>query len=246
MDSTLYIALSHQEAIQRRLDVIANNIANMNTTAYQRESVMFQEYLTNLDGVDSTIGQGVAFLQDVGVSHDFREGGHFSTGNDLDLAISGPAFLTVETPQGEIRYTRNGHFKLNEEGELATESGALVLDDSGDPIFFGPQDVEITIATDGTISSRAGRIARLALVEFDDRQSLTRIGNSLYKTDATAIESENGAILQGMLEASNVNAIEEITNLINVSRSYQSVAKLLNDYQDLRTNSISRLGRVSA
>ncbi len=246
MDSTLYIALSHQEAIQRRMDVIANNIANMNTTAFHRESVLFQEYLTNLPGVEGDVGKNVAFLQDMGVTHDFREGAHFTTSNTLDLAISGPAFLMVETPDGEIRYTRNGHMKINENGDLATESGGLILDDSGDTIAIGPQDVEIEIASDGTITSAAGPIAKLALVEFEDRQQLKRIGNSLYKTDQEAIPSETSAVTQGMLEASNVNAIEEITALINVSRSYQSVSKIMDAYQEMRTKSISRLGRVSA
>lgn len=245
MNNTLYVSLSHQMAMQRRLDLVANNIANMNTTAYRRESVRFEEYVIEMKGARDPLGGSLSFVQDYGVVRDFQEGSTIPTGNIFDIAISGPGFLTVETPAGETRYTRNGHLKLNEEGRIVTSNGSLVMDDTGNDIVLTPTDTEISIARDGTITGNTGRIARLALVEFSNRQALRKVGDSQYATAEVPIDSESSTVHQGMIEGSNVNGVEEVTNMVQILRSYQKVSQMLSDYQKLRQSAIRRLARVA-
>ena len=245
MNNTLFVSLSHQMAMQRRLDLVANNIANLNTTAFRRESVKFEEFITEMKGAKDPLGGKLSFVQDYGVVRDFQEGATIPTNNTFDVAISGPGFLTVETPEGETRYTRNGHLKLNEDGELITSNGSRVMDDTGNNIVITPDDTEISIAKDGTITGNVGRIARLALVEFNNRQALKKAGDSQYTTGEIPTPSEGSTIEQGMIEGSNVNGVEEVTSMINIMRSYQTVSRLLDDYQKLRKSSIQRLARVS-
>jgi flagellar basal-body rod protein FlgF len=244
MDSTLYIAMSHQAAIQRRMDVVANNIANMNTTAFQKESVMFQEYLVDLQGVDSPVGNEVSFTRDYGVALDFRPGDLQPTNNPLDVAINGPGYFSVQTASGETLYTRNGHFSISETGELITSNGDLVLDNAGATIFITAQDLNIEISESGSITSNLGPIATLSLNEFADRSSLEKVGNALYRSSAAPIAPTESMVAQGMLETSNVKAVEEMTEMLQVLRSYQSIASLLDKYQNMRSRSISALGKV--
>lgn len=245
MNNTLYVSLSHQMAMQRRLDLVANNIANINTTAYRRESVRFEEFITKMKGAKDPLGGSLSFVLDYGVVRDFQQGSAIPTGNTFDIAISGPGFLTVETPDGETRYTRNGHLKLNADGAIVTSNGSRVLDDTGNDIILTPGETEISIAKDGTISSETGRIARLALVEFNNRQALMKVGDSQYSTAEIPIPSESSSVTQGMIEGSNVNGVEEVTNMIQILRSYQTVSKMLDDYHRLRQGAIQRLARVA-
>lgn len=245
MNNTLYVSLSHQMAMQRRLDLVANNIANLNTTAYRRESVRFEEFVTEMKGARDPLGGDLSFVQDYGVVRDFQEGTFNPTGNILDVAISGPGFLTVQTPEGDTRYTRNGHMKLNEEGRIVTSNGSLVMDNTGNDITLAPGDTEINIATDGTITGNTGRIARLALVEFANPQAMEKVGDSQYSTAEVPVDSTSSTVQQGMIEGSNVNGVEEVTNMVQILRSYQKVSQMLTDYQKLRQSAIQRLARVA-
>ena len=166
------------------------------------------------------------------------------TDSPLDLAISGPGYFAVETEQGETLYTRNGHMRISEEGFLVTGSGDRILDISGSPIEIGPQDTDLTIAGEGTITSNTRPVGQISLVEFEDAYALKKVGNSLYRTDQVALPAETTNVVQGMIEGSNVNPIEEMTNMINIMRSYQAVSKSMDDYQDLRKQAINRLGRL--
>lgn len=245
MNNTLYVSLSHQMAMQRRLDLVANNIANINTTAYRRETVRFDEFITEMKGANDPLGGNLSFVQDYGVVRDFQQGSTIPTGNLFDIAISGPGFLTVETPDGETRYTRNGHLKLDEGGVIVTSNGSRVLDDTGNEITLAIGDTEISIASDGTITGNTGRIARLALVEFTNRQALMKVGDSQYSTAEVPIDSESSTVEQGMIEGSNVNGVEEVTNMIQILRSYQTVSKMMDEYRRLRQTAIQRLARVA-
>lgn len=246
MDTTLSIALSHQAAIQRRMDVVANNIANMNTTAFQKESVMFKEFQVELRNANSPVGNTVSFMQDIGSKRNFRAGNFIPTNNTLDVAISGKGYLTLETQAGELRYTRNGHLSINEEGMLIGAGGALVLDDGGNTIPIGAQDTDISISSDGTINSAAGPLGIIGLVEFtdDERNSLKKVGQSLYSSNAVPIPAEESAITQGMLESSNVNAVEEMTEMLSTLRNYQSIGRMMKDYQELKDSSLRTIAAV--
>lgn len=245
MDTTLYVGLSHQMAMRRSLDIVSNNMANMNTTAFKREAVMFREYVVDMRETEVPVARRVSYVQDVAVIRDFREGDFRQTGNPLDLALDRNNFFRVQMPDGTERYTRNGHFKISEEGILVTSNGRPVLDENGAEIAFDPLDGDINISEDGTISTR-GRdvIGRIAVVTFDDLNTLEKVGDSLYDSAAEPVPADNFTVLQGMVEASNVEPLMEMTRMIEISRRYQSVARMLEDQQSMQSKSINRLARV--
>ena len=244
MDTTLYVSLSHQAAMRRRLDVIAHNIANMNTTAFKKESIAFQQFLVDQEGLAPTVKGQVAYVQDYGLVRDTKPGTFIPTDNPLDVAIEGRAYLAVRAPSGEVFYTRNGRMRIDGDGLLTTLNGERVLDDDNQEIALAPDDTDIAIARDGTISSQLGPVGKLQLAAFADEQRMKRVGNSLYETDEAPRPAEDAVLLQRTVEGSNVNAIEETTLMIDVMRSYQSVQRSLDSYQELRKRAIDRLARV--
>src|SRR4051812_39081362 len=153
MENALLVGLSRQAALQRGLDVIANNIANMNTSGFKADGVVFEEFMMPAARGDGAAmrDRRVSFVADRATWHDMRPGTAEQTGNPLHVAIDGKAFLVVETPRGE-RYTRNGALAVNAQGELVTGDGRRVLGDDG-PIVFQPQDKAIAIGRDGTITA---------------------------------------------------------------------------------------------
>ena len=153
MQNALLVGLSRQVALARELDVVANNIANLNTTGYKADGSLFEEYLDAAARADQT-GSRVSFVHDRGIWHDMSQGPIERTGNPLDVAIDGDGFLVVQTPRGE-RYTRNGAMQINATGQLVTSDGYPVLGDGG-PITLQPTDRQVSISHDGTISVREG------------------------------------------------------------------------------------------
>jgi flagellar basal-body rod protein FlgF len=232
MENTLMIALSHQAALRRRMDVIANNIANMNTTGFKAEQPLFAEHVVRNRGGDTILGDAFSFVLDRATLRDTAEGGLEATGNALDVAIRGEGFFAVETPAGE-QYTRNGRFRLSPEGQLVTEHGHAVLGQGGEPLVFGPTDTEITISQNAIISSTNGEIGRLRVVRFDDQQRLLMVAGGLMMADTPATDVDFPEVEQGMIENSNVEAIREMTRMIEVHRSYDR-AKQLIDREDER------------
>lgn len=245
MENMVLVSLSQQMALRSQLDVVANNIANMNTTAYKSESVRFEKYLTKAPSQSPAIGNTMAMVHQAGVIRNFDEGEFNSTGNPFDVAIRGDGFLTVQNERGDILYTRNGHLSVNENGDLVTSAGMPVLDDSGGPITLDATQGNIMIARDGSLKNKIGTFARLGIVSFDDNSKLRRAGNGTYKTKQAPIEAENFEVFQGVLESSNVKGIVEMTNMINIMRSYQSAGKLMDDNQNLEQRAIQRLGRFN-
>ncbi len=239
MSNTMSIALSQQMALRRNLDVIANNLANMNTTSFKSESVIFEEYLMDVQTPDGNTAS-YSYVLDNGVNRNLTEGHQQVTGNPLDFSIKGPGYFVIETDAGE-RYTRNGHFTLNPEGQLVTKEGFAVLDAGRAPINFTPQDGEITVAADGTISTQLGQRGQLSVVTFDNESELTKEGTSLLSTTQTATPAENPIVVQGMIEQSNVAPIIEMTKMISVLRAYQSASELLKTNQDMNLEAIRNL-----
>ena len=244
MENAILIGLSRQMAMARDMATIANNIANVNTTAYKSESMMFEQYLKT-DASDESPDQTIAFVQDVGQYRNMRDGALQTTGNPFDMAITGEGFFRVETDNG-VRYTRNGNFNLNNEGQLVTSAGDLVLTDAGAPIAFANDETGITIARDGTISSDQGLRGRLAVVTFENPHDMKKTGNSLFETDQPELPAENIRLVQGALEGSNVNPILEMTNMIEVSRAYASAYKLIDQADQMRRQAIQQLGTPAA
>lgn len=226
MENSGYIALAHQNALWRQLDVVANNIANMNTPGYKGEKVMFTDYLTRTLNSDSAFKERVLFPRDIGLARDMREGAWQPSGNPLDVAIEGDGFFVVETAAGPM-YTRNGHFRLNQDGALIASNGNPVLSTNGTPLFFAPNEAQITIAKDGTVLTENGPVGQIRVVTFDDKQALQKEADSLFYTDQQPRDVAAPAIHQGVLEGSNINAVVEMTRMIEINRSYANAQKMI-------------------
>lgn len=238
METPGYIALARQGGLRREMDLIANNLANMNTPAYRGESMMFVDHLE-----DTQFGETgkMHFVRDVAVLRDLQEGPMQATGNPLDLAINGDGYFVVETEEGP-RYTRNGSFQLNGDNEIVTHAGRNVLDDNGNAIAI-PFDAEvIEISSDGTISTEAGEVAVLDLVTFEDRQALLKRGDSLYDAGEEIVLPADGAsIAQGMLEGSNVEGIMEMVRMMSVMQSHGGAQELGESEHERRLRAVRTL-----
>jgi len=178
MDNSLLISLSHQIASYRSMDVIANNLANVSTPAYQREEPTFNEYVANVRPAEGQTGtQTLSFVQDAGIVRDLSEGHLNTTNAPFDMAIHGKGYFVVQTPNGE-RYTRNGHFTLDNAGQITTSNGDAVQGDGG-AITITPDDGEIHIAQDGTVSGKNGQIGHIRVVNFANPRALTKEGDDV-------------------------------------------------------------------
>lgn len=255
MENALLIGLSRQTTLERQLAVIANNVANVNTSGFKSDQPLFEEYLSLGAHEDDFVGSGrrVSFVQDRGTYRDFSQGPLQQTGNPLDVAIDGDGFLAVQTAGGE-EYTRDGNLQINPQGQLVTNSGDPVLGNNG-PITFQQTDHDINISPDGTVTVVEGTSpndtirGKLRIVNFaDQQQSLTKQGGNLYSAanPADAQPDLKSTIRQGYVEKSNVNAVAEMTHMIEVSRAYAQVANMLQQQSDLHKNAINQLADVPA
>ncbi len=231
MDNSIYVALSRQMTLFRDMDVTANNIANIDTTGYQTEKTMFTDYL-----VDDGNREDIAFAQDIATYHDLSQGRMNATGNDLDLAIMGDGYFTVETAAGE-RYTRAGNFQIDAAGVLVTVDGYPVLDDAGERIEFAPEARDIRVGENGSLVVNGEEQAILGLVEFPNRQDLTRMHSTLFESDVPPVLANNSRILQGTLEKSNVEPVIELVRLTELSRSTGNTAQFIEVMYDLQRKS---------
>jgi flagellar basal-body rod protein FlgF len=246
VDNTMLVGLSRQMVLRRELDIAANNLANLGTTGFKSEGLVFQEYLSpqaRADGA-STRDRRLSFVEDKAGYTDFAKGPLQVTDNPLDAAIDGDGFFVVQTEKGE-RYTRAGSFKIDSTRRLVTASGQPVLG-SGGPITFSQDERDISIGRDGTISTSDGVKGRLRLVKFDNPQALKRQGGNLFAADQPPVEIEPGKIrvLQGSLEHSNVQPIAQTTRIIEITRAYEQISALMQKNADLHSTAIERLGEL--
>lgn len=254
MQNTLLIGLSRQVALEREMDVIANNIANLNTNAFKADGALFEEYIgpTARDNALTPSDQRVSFVRDRASWMDLSQGAIERTGNPLDVAINGKGFLAVQTPNGE-RYTRNGALQINDKGELVTSEGYQVLGDGG-PITFQSTDHAIMISADGIVSVREGNATtesqrgKLRLVNFANPSQLQKEGSSLFAAPkgVTPDPATKASLVQGAVEKSNVSAVLQMTRMIEVSRNYANVAALLAQQSNMQSNAIDKLADIPA
>lgn len=244
METTSYIALSRQAALRREMSVVANNMANMNTTGFKGERMMFVDHLERSRSGDFIADQKLNFVRDVASYRNLAEGHFEQTGNPLDLAINGEGYFVVQAPDGEQQYTRGGSFRLDENGQLVTQSGLPVLTDANTPVFFAPEDTKITIASDGSISTQNGAVGKLQVVTFENEQNMQRSANGLYTTEQLAEVIENPTVAQGALEQSNVQAILEMTRMIQVNRSYKSIQRLIQKEDERIRKAVAELAKT--
>jgi flagellar basal-body rod protein FlgF len=243
VDIPAFVLLSHEQALRRRMDVVANNLANVTTTGFKREQPLFHETLRQSEGTEAA-GRQVSFVLDYGALHDRAEGAFTATDNPLDLAIEGPGYLSVRLPDGGQAFTRSGKLALLEDGRRATAGGHPLLGENGQPITILPQAQGRTrIGRDGSVEGPEGVIGRLAVTTFADEGAVVVRGDGL-------VEGEGGRLLpagetrirSGGLESSNVQPVTETTAMIQILRAYQSSQRMGEALSDMRKRAIERLG----
>lgn len=238
MENISYVGLSQQLALQQQMDVTANNLANMNTSGFKTQNVLFTDYLSKAKAGDQ-VNQALNF----GSYRDLSSGTMSQTHNNLDVAIEGTGFFAVQTPSG-TQYTRDGGFALNANRELVTKSGYKVIGDGG-PITF-PEDARtITITADGEVSSEAGALGHLKIVDFDNPQKLKAVGSNLFDANGAAEKPVEGLrVVQGALEGSNVNPIVEMNKMVDILRNFQAVQRMLQTDHERMTDMIQKMTKV--
>lgn len=245
MENAEIISLSRQTVLRRKLDTIANNIANMNTDAYKANGIMFEEYIDReaRDYQFRFTDQRLSFVQDFAVYNDFTQGAIRQTGNPFDVALAeADAWFVIERPDGSEAYTRAGGFHLDDSGQLVTAEGYSVLSEGG-RIVFDSSDSDVLIASDGTVTTNNGQRGKLRIVQFENMDELKRIGHDIYEGD-NPIAHPSPRVSQGAIESSNVSAVQQVSDLVLVTRAYENVAKYIKDIDELRGRAIERLGSV--
>lgn len=223
---------------ERRLSQITNNLANVDTAGYKRENVTFWEMLYATNGEDLRVGKASKIITDHG------SGSVQQTDNPLDMAIDGPGFFRVQTPQG-IRYSRAGNFTLNGAGQLVTPSGYFVLGQGGPIVLEGDQ---VTVSNDGRILVDNVEVDQLAIVDFADYEDLEKEGASMFRLKEGAGPEqvvENARMSQGHLEMANVQTTVEMTEMIDLHRAYQTQQKIVQTIDETDGIAISRVGKLT-
>jgi flagellar basal-body rod protein FlgF len=239
MDTSLYVNLSRQTAVMRELEIVANNLANVNTTGFRAERTLFDAALKKAGSSDT-----VSFVIDRATYTDHRAGGLVQTDNPLDIALRGEGFLSVQTQDG-VRYTRDGRLVVSPAGELSALDGAPILDRGGSPIPIPPDADHLLIAQDGTVSVDGTDLGQIGIFEFDDPQNLVREADGRFDARTEPEPAIATSVRQGSIEASNVDPIREITRLIELSRAYEQSAKMASDIHNQKKDAVKRLGSQS-
>ena len=244
MDVTSYVLLSHEQALRRRMDVVANNMANMSTAGFKREDPLFHEYVERTGDADAPAPK-TSMVLDYGTVHDASSGTFQVTDNPLDIMIDGPGYLTVEAPGGGTAYTRAGYIKVAEDGTLTNAAGMRLLGEGGRPITVPVEQAgRMTIADDGTIKGPDGDLGRIAVTVFDNEGSVDPRGDGMFTgTGGRELPAAETKLRSGGIEGSNVQPIMETTNMVAILRAYQTSMRMAESLGDLRKSAISKLGQ---
>lgn len=245
MNSGIYTAVSGMRAQMDALDILSNNLANLNTAGYKEEKAFFTVLRQEMGSSDSEEINAAIDRQKVLAQSALNpsNGPLVLTNRDLDIALTGDGFLTVETPQG-VRYTRNGSLILSSKSVLTTAGGFPVLGEGGHSISLGPGKIRIN--DDGEVFLNDARVDRLKIVNFDNPSVLLREGGSLLssKGGQASEKASETMIKQGYLEQSNVNPVSSVVSMVGILRQFEAIQKSVNLLlNDMNQKSIDRLGR---
>jgi flagellar basal-body rod protein FlgG len=257
MSGEIYMAAAAALAYEKRLEVIANNLANVNTAGFKRDDVAFQAYLSSAENTAAAVHPpfpaaqaGASFWVTYESRTDFSPGPLQQTGNRLDLALNGNGLFSVESPEGPV-YTRRGNFALSPEGVLVTQEGWPVQGTGGeirlDANNGGPGGLDVSVGEDGTVRVNGREVDRLRIEGFTDTGSLIKIGHG-YFTPAEGAEAsapDDVRVAQGFLEMSNVEAVRAMTEMIEILRGYESYQRVIRSIDEANAKSINEVGRTS-
>lgn len=244
----LYTASSGMIAQQKIVDVLSNNLANVNTSGYKKDTVStmaFPGFQVIRNGGDSPSNNGNIGVMNYGVLVDtfntnFSEGNIERTDGKLDFAIDGSGFFTISTPNG-IRYTKDGSFTLNSSGYLVTKDGYYVMGQNG-PIHL--ENGDISVDDSGNITLNDQVVDKLNVVDFSDYSTLRKEGNNLFFTTGGQPIPSNATIKQGYIEGSNVNPVDEMVTMISAMRTYEANQKSASAFDETLDKAVNEVGRV--
>ncbi len=251
MSEAIYTVGSGSILQQMRLEVLANNLANVNSSGYKIEQPIFKAFLPGDEeaenAVDPESGQPTVMAKNyhvefVGTRIDFTKGQLKKTGNSLDFALIGNGFFTVQTPNG-VEYTRSGAFSLNGDGVLVTHDGQPVLGEGGEIRINGNV---VTVDESGVINVDGVQVDRFATVDFEDRTRLKKVGYTRFQTEEDmdpVPPAEDLRVKQSYLELSNVNVIKSMSEMIDVLRTYEAQQKTIKAVTDMNIKAINDVGR---
>ncbi|MDG0817016.1 flagellar basal-body rod protein FlgF [Bdellovibrio svalbardensis] len=266
----VYTALSGAMAQSTKLDTIANNLANVNTPAFKRDQQLFQEYLTanekppeviqiprdvaSIESFYNMQGGDKSYVDTKGTFTDFSQGGLRPTGNTLDVAIDGKGFFEVATPGG-VKLTRAGNFTLDGNGQLVTKEGFPVLkagEAGADPasrVIRFDSSAPVQIADNGDVYQGTNNLGKLSMVNVANPDALLKQGSSLYgfkpNMQAEVSEIKNPSLKQGFLETSNVNIVQEMTDMISTNRVFESTQKAISAYDQMAEKMVNVVGKTT-
>lgn len=240
MQTPSLILLSRQSALQRTVEVLANNIANANTTGFKTQQMLLQTHR-----LQPTFKEELNFVVDRATVRDAATGPMVRTGNDLDFALQGAGYFGIRAAEG-VRYTRNGSFTMNSDGELVNQDGLPVLSSDGQTITIPAEANEIALDSSGRLLADGNEVGRLQVKSFPNEQAMIEVGNGLYDTKQTGEDATDTRVVQGAIEQSNVKPVVEMIRVNEAVRAYQQTATLLQSEHDRLRNAIRSLGRVSA
>ncbi len=234
MDNPGYTSLTRLSGLMREMQVVANNIANISTTGFRTEGVIFAEHIAETGRNEPSLSMGTA----VGRSISGQQGALQRTGGEFDFAIEGEGYFLIDTPQGEA-LTRAGAFIRNEVGEMVTPDGFRLLDAGGAPVFVPPTATSMALAPDGTISVDGQPLTVVGLVVPNDPLELSRVAGTAFTVQSGYSPAENTRVLQGYLEASNVDPVLQVARMIEVQRAYE-LGQSFMDAEDTRIRDFLR------
>ena len=259
MNDSMYTAMFGALTQEHRLDIIANNLANVNTTAYKQDKLAFKDVMVHY--AHDQIMEPVVNLRSekllpdpkilakpriASVYTDFSQGGLELTGNPLDLAIQGEAFFKVRTPGGDL-FTRDGHFVVNDAGTLVTPNGYPVLGQGAEITL--PANGEVLIDQAGQVYVNGELVDQLELSTVDDLRALEKVGHNFYRlpdnAEAQELAPENATVEQGYLESANVQVVEEMVNMIEAQRAYEAYSKVIKSSEETDQKAITKVGQTS-
>ncbi|WP_296204057.1 flagellar basal-body rod protein FlgF [uncultured Hyphomicrobium sp.] len=241
MQPSLYVSLSGQMATMRRLETVAHNVANVTTAGFRAEEIKFDQLLSQ------KTDQPTAFVSAAKTYISREQGELVQTDNKLDVAVTGDAWLAISAPGGRTAYTRDGRMTMTPEGELRTLTGYQVLDVGGAPIQLNPNGGTPNIARDGTLTQGGQQLGALGLFTIPNEAHLARFENSGVIPDMAAQPALDFSVVgvqQGFIEQANVNPVSEISRLIQIQRSFDSISNSISEAEKTLSSAIKTLGET--
>ncbi|WP_170327819.1 flagellar hook-basal body complex protein [Ruegeria arenilitoris] len=212
---TAYVTLSRQSGLMNEMRLVANNIANANTTGYRAQGLVFSEFVQDVPG-NPSLSMSRAEARNTSQ----QQGLLTETGGQFDFAIEGDGFFMVETASGN-RLTRAGAFSPSAESDLVTMDGHRVLDVNGAPVFIPPDAASIDVGSDGTLSIEGQLLGQIGVYRVADPSTLVREGSTQFRAEGEIEPVENPVVVHRFLEGSNVNAVHQVTRLVEIQRAYE-------------------------